>query len=96
MDVNFVWENKSHSTSSNEDITRVHLLLAKAQSIFSDPFSDIENSVKSGTLSKCVMREAVESNADLYAVTVNDLDLGKTATSYKFFCFSIPRIFPDA
>ena len=82
MDVNFVWENKSHSTNTS-DITTVYLLLAKAQSIFNDPFSDIEKSVKSETLSKCVMREAVESDADLYAVTVNGLDLGKTHISLK-------------
>ena len=79
MDVNFVWENKrsqSGAVTNSNQTMQVHLLLAKAQSIFVDPFSDIEKSEKSGHLLKYATRIALESNTDLYAVTVNNLDFG--------------------
>ncbi|XP_066935655.1 uncharacterized protein [Clytia hemisphaerica] len=73
MDVNFVWENKDKDVT---DINKVELLLAKAQSIFSDPFSDYEKAEEGNLLKRKVMRKASESNADLYALTVHNLPIG--------------------
>ena len=81
MDVNFVWENRQQPHQEHQDengtIIKVELLLTKAQSIFSDPFTNYEKSIKTGLLTKTLMRKAAESNRDLYAVTLHELPMGK-------------------
>jgi len=76
MDVNFVWKNQDKEA----EIIRVELLLVQAHSIFADPFINYENSEsvldKSDHLRRTPMRQAVESNTELYAVTIHDLSLG--------------------
>ena len=81
MDVNFVWENKEKDVT---DICKVELLLAKAQSIFSDPFSDYEKAEAGDLLKRNVMRKASESNTDLYAFTVHNLPIGMNGFHNSF------------
>ena len=79
MDVNFVWKKRDQEA----DIIQVELLLVKAQSVFTDPFANYEklesvldSDKTSGHLRRTPMRQAVESNIELYAITIHDLPLG--------------------
>lgn len=73
MDVNFVWENENSDVT---DIVLVDLLITKARTIFSDPFTKYEENTDENQITSHQMTEATESNVLLYSVTIHNLPLG--------------------